>query len=232
MHDVIQLALERASSSLSEYESKRLIASYGIPVTREHLSKSADEAVAFARKIGYPVAVKACGPELMHKSGTGVMALHLTSDEQVRKAFNRVQAAARVELDGVLIQEMAAGSRELVLGLSREPQFGPCVMLGLGGVMTEILDDAVIRVAPFDRAEAEDMLDQLRSSTLLQTFRGEAAADRKVICDCLMALGTIGLENPAVREIDINPLIIGPTGSVRAVDALVILEGGRHAGIN
>lgn len=229
MHDVIRLALDRASSSLSEHESKQLIAGYGIPVTRECLTQNADEAVVCAHRIGYPVAVKACGPKLMHKSGLGAVALHIDTDDRVREAWEQVRAAAGGELEGVLIQEMFTGSRELVMGLTREPQFGPCVMLGLGGVITEVLDDAVIRVAPFDRAEAEDMLDQLKSRALLQPFRGEAAADREAVCNCLMALGAIGLENPAVREIDINPLMIGPAGDIRAVDALVILEGGSRA---
>jgi succinyl-CoA synthetase beta subunit len=213
---------------LSEYESKKMLADYGIPVSEEILIQNRDQAVAAAKKIGFPVVLKACSPELMHKSEAGCVELSLTSDDDVADAYDRivssVAGAISGELEGVLVAEMVSGARELVLGLTREPQFGPCVMIGLGGVMTEIFKDTVFRVAPFDQVEAEDMISELKSRAMLDEFRGEHPADMKAICQCLISLGKIGLENPDISEIDINPLKIGKDGRVTAVDALIIFE--------
>ncbi len=230
-----QSEIENSAWALSEYESKKLLAEYGIPVTEEVLVQSRDQAVAAAKRIGFPVVLKACSPELMHKSEAGCVELSLTSDDDVAHAYDRILSSVSVELEGVLVAEMVAGARELVLGLTREPQFGPCVMLGLGGVMTEIFKDTVFRVAPFDRVEAEDMVSELKSKAMLNAFRGERPADIKTICQCLISLGKIGLDNPDIFEIDVNPLKIDNDGRVKAVDALVIFgteAGGKYAKAN
>ncbi len=222
-----QSLINNSPRALSEYQSKKMLAEYGIPLTEEVLVQSRDQAVAAAEKIGFPVALKACSPELMHKSEAGCVELSLTSDKDVAHAYDRIVSAVAgaipAELEGVLVAEMISGARELVLGLTREPQFGPCVMLGLGGVMTEIFKDTVFRVAPFDRVEAEDMINELKSRAMLDEFRGERPADVNTICQCLISLGKIGLENPDVSEIDINPLKIDQNGQVKAVDALVVV---------
>lgn len=219
-----QSEIERSHRALSEYESKKMLAEYGIPVTQEILVQSKDQAVTAANEIGFPVALKACSPELIHKSDAGCVELSLTSGNDVAKAYDRILLSASVKLEGVLVSEMISGARELVLGLTREPQFGPCVMLGLGGVMTEIFKDTVFRVAPFDQVEAEDMIRELKSRAMLDEFRGELPADMKAICQCLISLGKIGLENPDISEIDINPLKIAKDGQVKAVDALIIFD--------
>ncbi|MBC2717273.1 MAG: carboxylate--amine ligase [Desulfobacteraceae bacterium] len=216
--------IESSHRALSEYESKKLLVEYGIPTADEILVQSRDQAVAAAKKIGFPVVLKACSPELMHKSEAGCVELSLTSDDDVAQAYDRILSSISVRLEGVLVSEMISGVRELVLGLTREPQFGPCVMLGLGGVMTEIFKDTVFRVAPFDRVEAEDMVSELKSKAMLNEFRGESPADINTICRCLISLGKIGLENPDISEIDINPLKIDPDGRVKAVDALVVFN--------
>lgn len=212
--------------ALSEHQSKKLLAQYHIPVTREILAKNRDKAVAAAETIGFPVVLKACGPELMHKTEAGGVALNLATAGDVAAAYDRVMTslapAAAKNLEGVLIGEMLSGQRELMLGLSRDPQFGPCVMIGFGGVMAEIVRDTVFRVAPFDRAEAEDMTDELKSRPMLDAFRGEAPADMETLWQCVLALGKIGVEHPEISEIDINPVKIGPRGQVTAVDALVV----------
>jgi acetate---CoA ligase (ADP-forming) subunit beta len=226
MHPLIQSALNKGQRALSEYQSKRFLAEYGIPVTTETLAQSADEAIAVAEKIGYPVALKACSPELMHKSEAGIIELNLKSAGDVASAYERIKSRIALDLEGMLVQEMMPGIRELVFGMSREPQFGPCVMLGLGGVMTEILNDAVFRVAPFDLSEALEMTRELRSWKLLENFRGEREADLDAICRGLTDLGDIGIKNPEIAEIDINPVKIDPSGQIKAVDALIVLKGG------
>ena len=223
--NLIKEALANKQTALSEFQSKRLLKEAGIPVTREMLVQSEDEAVAAAEDLGYPVVLKACSWELMHKSELGCIELKLSTPESVRQAFKRITASINLPLEGILVQEMVEGQRELVAGLSRDPQFGPCVMLGFGGMMTEVIQDTAFRVAPFDKTEALDMIDDLKSRALLDAFRGQAPADLTAICRTLTALGQLGMTHDAISEIDINPLIISPDGSVKAVDALIILEG-------
>jgi succinyl-CoA synthetase beta subunit len=222
--ELVRSARERGRKALSEHESKQLLAAYGIPVTREVLARDGAEAASVAETVGYPVALKACSAELLHKSEQDAVLLHLGDSEAVRRGAARILASSPVALDGVLVQEMVPGNRELVLGLSRDPQFGPCVMLGLGGVLTEILEDTAFRVAPFDETEAEDMTRELRSSALLGPFRGQEPVDREALCRALVAMGRIGLELEPVAEVDVNPIIVTPRGRIVAADALVVLK--------
>jgi succinyl-CoA synthetase beta subunit len=171
------------------------------------------------------VALKPCASDLMHKSELGCIELGLSAPAAVDQAFGRIREKINAPLEGILVQEMMAGSRELVAGLSRDPQFGACVMLGFGGVMTEVIADTVFRVAPFDAVEAMDMIRDLKYRAMLDAFRGQAPANLDTICPILTSLGRLGLERPEIAEIDINPLIISPDGAVTAVDALIILEG-------
>jgi acetate---CoA ligase (ADP-forming) subunit beta len=222
--DLIKIALDRGQKALSEYQSKQLLKAYGIPVTREELAQSADEAAAIAARLGYPVVMKACSPDLMHKSEAGAVEIGLKNEAEVRAAYQRLVGATTLVLEGILVQEMIRGNRELVLGLSRDAQFGPCVMFGLGGVLTEVINDTVFRVAPLEMIDAQEMMQELRAKAILDPFRGQAAADREVIGRSLMALGQIGIKNEGVAEIDVNPMIIDPAGRVKAVDALVVLQ--------
>jgi acyl-CoA synthetase (NDP forming) len=225
MNRLIRSALEKGDPALSEYNSKQMLKAYGIPVTREALVQSPGEAAAAAQALGYPVVIKACSPRLMHKSEAGAVAVGIADEAALLQAYDRIQAAVDQPLEGMLIQEMVKGSRELVVGLTRDAQFGPCVMLGLGGVLTEVLKDTAFRVAPFDANEALDMMTELRSQKVLDHFRGQAPADRNLLADTLVAVGRLALENEAIAEIDINPLIIDPQGRLIAVDALIVLRG-------
>ena len=222
--DLIRPALDRGQPALSEYESKKLLSLYGIPVAREKLSRSADEAVSAAADLGFPVVLKACSPELMHKSERGCIELNLRSEGDVRKAYGRIISSVDLELEGVLVQEMVSGHRELVVGLTRDPQFGPCVMLGIGGMMTEVFEDIAFRMAPFGKIEAKDMSEELRFKAILGAFRGQKPVDMDMLCRTLIAVGQIGLELDTVSELDINPMIITPEGCVVAADALVVLR--------
>jgi succinyl-CoA synthetase beta subunit len=222
--DLIRSGLNKGQKALSEYDSKKLLGLYGIPVTRERLCHSVDEAVPAANGLGFPVVLKACSAELMHKSERGVIELNLRSEGDVREAYRRIIQGADLELEGVLVQEMVAGQRELVVGLNRDSQFGPCVMLGIGGVMTEVFQDSVFRMAPLDMAEAEDMAEELHFKNILGAFRGQKPVDMEMLCRTLIAVGQIGLELEAVSELDINPVIITPEGRVVAADALIVLR--------
>jgi acetate---CoA ligase (ADP-forming) subunit beta len=224
MHDLIRTAVKKGARALSEYDAKRILGAYGIPVTRERLAKDKDSALAAAQAIGYPVVLKACAAELMHKSESGVIEVGITDDNQLRSAYDRIVAATAGSLDGMLVQERVRGQRELVAGLVRDAQFGPCVMVGLGGVLTEVFKDIAFRVAPFDAREASEMLTELGCKEMLDAFRGQAPADRKTLCDTLVAVGRIGLDHKAIGEIDINPIIIDVQGRIKAVDALIVID--------
>jgi acetyl-CoA synthetase (ADP-forming) len=217
----IAQALERGSASLAEFEAKQLLAQYGIPVTREKEVSGLQDALRAAAEIGYPVALKGSGEGLLHKTEKGLVRLDLKNERDVQEAYTVLTGAPGVA--NVLVQEMIKGQRELVAGLTRDPQFGPCVMFGLGGIFTEVLKDVAFRVAPLNRREARQMMEDLRGREILGAVRGMPPVDREALAGILIALGKIGLENPAVREIDINPLTVQPNGRPIAFDALIVL---------
>jgi acetate---CoA ligase (ADP-forming) subunit beta len=221
MDQVIKKAIERGQKTLSEYDSKLVIKSAGVNVTREKLARSRDEAVKFASEIGYPVVLKGCSDKAAHKTEMGLVKLKLTSVDEVQKAYDEITGKG-IELDGVLVQEMVRGDREFVIGLSRDPQFGPCVMFGIGGIFTEVIKDVSFRVAPLTELDAEEMIEEIRMKKLLDEFRGSPAVDRKQLVTALVGIGDLGYKHNEIAEIDINPLIISGNKPV-VVDALVVL---------
>jgi acyl-CoA synthetase (NDP forming) len=209
--------------TLSERDSKHLLASYGIPVAEERLVASADEAVRAADGLGYPVVAKLNGEGIAHKTERGLVRLRLADADAVHRAAIDLLAAATSD-DGevaVLVAPMVQGNRELIGGMLRDRQFGPTVMLGVGGILAEAVADVVFRPAPLDEITAHEMIDQLATQRLLDPFRGEAAVDRDLLAGILVALGRIAGERPDVASIDVNPLIVDPAGHPIAVDALV-----------
>ena len=207
--------------SLSENESRKVLEEYGIPMAVAKLTTTSREAIDAADEIGYPVVLKGCGADLTHKSEAGIVKLNLRTSSDVTSAFRAIQTATGGVLDGVLVQEQVHGVRELVAGMIRDPQFGPCVMFGLGGILTEALDDVSFRIAPVERRDAMAMMDEIRSAAILGPIRGMAAADRSVLSKTLLALGRIGLEHEEIEAIDINPLLLQEDGTPVAVDAAI-----------
>ena len=220
---LIEDAVKRGAKSLSEYESKLLLAEYGIPTTAEAVVTTSDDAVAQASKIGFPVVLKGSGETISHKTELNLIALDLKSEEEVRQAFNELTGNKKAEVKEVLVQQMIKGDRELMVGLTRDAQFGPCVMFGLGGIFTEILEDVAFRVAPLSDYDAGDIMNDIKGKKILEAFRGKPEVDRNILADILKAVGQIGLDNEQVKEIDINPLKL-MDGKPVAVDALVVLE--------
>lgn len=221
---IIEDALKRGAKTLSEFDSKKFLSEYGVNVTKETVVSKEDDAVSAAQEMGYPVVLKGSGEELAHKTELDLIALNLRDEKEVREAFQRLTSTPKTEVKEVLVQQMVKGDRELVVGLTRDAQFGPCVMFGLGGIFTEILEDVAFRVAPLTKWDAMDMMKDFRAHKILDEFRGQPAVDREVLADILIAIGNIGMEQEKVNEIDINPMKIAGDGKPIAVDALVVLD--------
>jgi acetyl-CoA synthetase (ADP-forming) len=219
---IIANALDAGRFRLSEYESKLVLAAYGLPITNEKLAKTRDELIAAADKIGYPLVIKACSANIAHKTESGLIRVDVRNQEEAITAFDDILRRMDGADKAVLVQEMIKGQRELVIGLTRDPQFGPCVMFGLGGIFTEILEDTVFRVAPLEKFDAMEMMQEIKARKILDAVRGLEAVDREILAEMLIKVGQIGIENEHVKEIDINPVIIS-NGKPVAVDALVVL---------
>lgn len=214
------------SYTLSEHESKQLLRSAGIAIPEDRLVESADAAVRAAAELGFPVALKLCGRKIAHKTERGLVRLGLADAQAVRSAAESLLAARRAD-DGdarLLVCKMVAGRREVIAGMVRDPQFGPCVMLGLGGIFAEAVGDVAFAVAPLAKGDAEDLIDALQYKNILGAFRGEPAVDRRKLATVLEALGRLGAERPDIKSIDVNPLILAGDTPV-VIDALVELEG-------
>ncbi len=221
---MVKSTMEEQEDTLSEYESKQLLTSLGIPVSREVLVQRPHDAGQAATEIGFPVVVKLCGERIAHKTERGLVRLNLSDEAAVIRAATDlwVQRCAEDGQVGLLVSEMLQGKRELIAGMVRDPQFGPCVLVGLGGILTEALGDFVFGVAPLTRVAALGMIEGLRSRHLVtQAFRGEAPVDLVALVDILMGLSRLALERPDIQSVDINPLIVVGSKPV-AVDALVV----------
>jgi len=220
--DIVKEALSKGQNALNEYDAKRFCSSFSIPVCREAIARDADAAAKEAVKVGFPVVLKASGKDLFHKTEIQGLALNLKSQEEVKQESGRLLRIPGSQ--AVLVQEMVKGERELVCGLVRDAHFGPCVMFGLGGIMTEVFRDIVFRVAPLTAQDARKMVQEIQHKKLLEPFRGEAAVDLEALARILVTLGEIGLQYQNIQSIDINPLKVRSDGEPVAVDALVTLN--------
>ena len=218
---LIKQAKANGQKALDEHAAKKLLAVYGVPVTKEAMASTKAEALDAARKIGYPVVLKACSWEIMHKSGKGLIALNIENATQLKDSFRSIRKAAGKPVP-VLVQEMLRGNREFLAGMTRFAGFGPCVVFGLGGVFTEIYSDTTIRLAPLADADVEEMFDDIRARKLLQEFRGMPPVKIDKLCKIIRAVGNISILHPDISEIDLNPIIISGGNPVVA-DALIML---------
>jgi acetyl-CoA synthetase (ADP-forming) len=224
---IIEQAVKKGLKSLSEYDSKRVLAHYGFPVVKEKLVDSRAAAAKAAKAIGLPVVLKACSPAIAHKTEKKLIEVDLRTLKEVERAYTAIveRVGDDSQLDGILVQQMIKGPRELVIGMIRDAQFGPCVMFGLGGIFTEVLKDVSFRIAPLEKRDALEMAGEIKGAPILGAFRGMPAVDMDLLSSMLISAGKLGLENDAVKEVDANPLIIAGNKPV-VVDALVVLEGG------
>ncbi len=222
--DINALLNSTLPTTLNEHQAKQLLKAYHIPVVEEVVALDTLQALEAAKKIGYPVVLKALGAEFQHKTEKGLVHLDLQDAAAVRQAAQLIRQDTDENLQGLLVQSYIQGRREWMAGMFRDPQFGPVILVGLGGILAEALDDVAMALAPLTRADAMQMLSRISARRLLDDFRGEQAVDRQSLIDILMALSQLSVDHPLVSEVDINPLRVTPDGRLVAVDALAILR--------
>jgi acetate---CoA ligase (ADP-forming) len=215
--------------SIGDLEAWEVLKAYDFPIPESHLAKTPDEAVAIAEEIGYPVVLKISSPDILHKTDVGGVKVGLATPSDVRDAFELMNYRAEryvpgARIWGCQVQQMVRGGREVLVGMSRDPQFGPLVAFGLGGIYVEVLKDVAFRVAPFSRQEAEEMIREIRSFPLLEGVRGEPPADFEAMVDSLLKISRLVTDFPEIVELDINPLMVFDEGSgAMAIDMRLIL---------
>jgi len=225
---IIAQALAQGRRELPEVEAKQIVAAAGIATAVAYQARSADEAAKLAARCGFPAVCKVLSPDAVHKSEVGGVALDLKSEAEVREAFERIRRNLGEKLpgarfDGVSVQEQAAPGVELIAGIGRDDRFGPFVIVGLGGIFVEVLNDVALRLAPVAMREAREMIEGLRGAALLRGARGRDAVDVDALAALIVKLGDLAIENPALRELDLNPVVAYRKG-VKALDARVLLE--------
>ncbi|KGK91313.1 hypothetical protein DP73_04110 [Desulfosporosinus sp. HMP52] len=226
-----KVELNGLAGVLSEGISKNLLASFGIPVTKESLAQNEDEAAFMAGQIGYPVVLKVDSPDIPHKTEANALMLNLSSEEEVRRAYKLVLQNAKkhkpdARINGVLVQEMLSEGIEVIIGVTRDKVFGPTIMFGLGGIYVEVLKDVSFRVAPLSPGDARDMIEEIKGFGLLKGVRGKPPADLDALVDVIMKVSAMVTElKDQVEELDINPLIVYPAQmGAKAADAMVVLR--------
>ena len=220
--ELVKTALAAGRTALTEWESKQLLAAYGVPVPEGELVTSEAGASAAAARLGGKLAMKAVGPEILHKTEAGLVVLGVSGADEAAEAFRGLTERAGDKLEGVLVERMAGGDREFLAGLERDPSYGAVLAFGLGGVLTEAIGDVAFGLAPLDEHEARALPEQLRARRLLGAFRGAPPVDRAALTRVLEALSAIAADLPEVAEVDVNPLLVDD-GHPVAVDALVLL---------
>ena len=225
--ETIDRARGESRTLLSEVEAKAALAEAGVPVTATSLAQTREEAAAQAEAISYPVALKVVSPNVAHKSDVGGVVLGLESHEEVAEGYDEiirsVQAAQpSAIIEGVSVQEMASPGVEVIVGVTTDPQFGPVMMFGLGGIMVEVLGDVAFRLAPLGEGDARDMIDEIQGRQVLDGVRGQPPVDVGAIEGMLDQVSQFAAEHPEVAELDLNPVIASPEGAI-AVDARIVL---------
>jgi len=213
---------------LLEPEAKQVCTEYGIPVTRFKVAKTLEEAVNFADEIGYPIVLKIISPDIIHKFDVGGVVLNLENSKEIGEAYEEILKNVKkhkpdAKITGVLVQEMAPSSTEVIVGAIKDPQFGPALMFGLGGVFVEILKDVTFRIAPVSEQDAREMITEIKAYPVLKGYRGQPPADIEAIVKILLSTSRLMMDHLEIKELDLNPIMVYEKGA-KTVDARIILE--------
>jgi acyl-CoA synthetase (NDP forming) len=225
---ILSKVVKEGRKYLLETEAKTVCMEYGIPITKFKLAKNEAETVKFAEEIGYPIVLKIVSPDIIHKSDAGGVVVDLKTAKDVRNAYKQIlenikRHKADAEIVGVLVQEMAPSSTEVIIGAIKDPQFGPALMFGLGGIFVEVLKDVTFRVAPITVDEAREMITEVKAYPLLKGYRNQPPADIEAIVQILLNTSRLVMEHQEIKELDLNPIMVYEKGA-KTVDARIILE--------
>jgi acyl-CoA synthetase (NDP forming) len=225
---IIDKAKNEGRTILSEVEAKEILEDAGISTARSRLATSKKEAVALAQELGFPVVLKVVSPQITHKSDVGGVKLNLNSQKEVRAAFDEIMVSAQqavrdATIEGVSVQQMARPGVEVIIGMTKDPQFGPVLMFGLGGVLVEVLKDVAFRIVPLTPRDARQMIREIKGFPILEGFRGQEPADLKALEGILLRLSSFVEQHPEIEEMDLNPVFAYGDGAV-AVDARIVVS--------
>jgi acyl-CoA synthetase (NDP forming) len=225
---IIAKAIKEGRRNLLETEAKAICTEYGIPITKFKLAKNEAEAVKFADAVGYPVVLKIVSPDIIHKSDVGGVLVDLKNGRDVRNGYTKIiknvkRHNEKARIVGILVQEMAPPSTEVIVGMTKDPQFGQALMFGLGGIFVEVLKDVTFRIAPITADEACEMINEVKAYPLLKGYRGTPPADIEAISKILLSTSKLVMEHDEIKELDLNPIIVYRKGA-KTVDARIILE--------
>ena len=226
MHRIIQRA-KIEKRSLLEIEAKELLKEYGIPVPDFKLIKSEDEITGLAKKINFPIVMKIVSPDIIHKTDAGGVKINIKDEMEARSAYQEIIFQAKkynkeARIEGVIVYSMVPQGTEIIIGMMKDPHFGPVAMFGLGGIFVEILKDISFRILPIEERDAREMITEIKGYEILKGVRGECPKDIKAIKNLLLKISQLALENPEISEIDLNPIFVFENG-IQVVDARMIL---------
>jgi acyl-CoA synthetase (NDP forming) len=213
---------------LGDSKTRAIMKKFRIPFVKQFLTKTEEHAVLHAKKIGFPVVLKISSPDIIHKTDVGGVAIDIGNEEELRDSYRKMmrnvkKKKPRAKISGVIVQEMVPGdSRELIIGARRDPQFGPVIMFGLGGVWVEALKDVSFRLIPIDRKDAGNMIKGIRGHSVLKGMRGQKPVNFKLLEDCLLKVSKMVWKDKKIQELDINPLFINDKKAI-AVDARIVV---------
>ena len=237
---IFKNALDEDRTFVLEHEAKDIMAAYGIPVPTYATAASAEEAVKKSEEIGYPVVLKILSKDILHKSDAGGVKINLKTEEEVKKAFDEIMKNAKaygkkegIDVDlsrGVFISDFADMGTEIIVGVTKDPQFGHAIMVGLGGIFVEVLKDVSFRLIPFTEADAREALEELKAYKILEGVRGEGPRDIDALVDIMMSVSKMIQENPEITELDCNPTFVYEKGKgALVVDARILIKGPEKA---
>jgi len=225
---VFDEARKEGRKYLLEPEAKTICTKYGIPVTKFKVAKSETEVVQFAEEIGFPIVLKIVSPDVIHKFDVGGVILNINSETEARTAYNEILENVKkhkpnARIAGIFVQEMAPQSTEVIVGATKDPQFGPALMFGLGGIFVEVLKDVTFRIAPISEFDAREMITEVKAYPILKGYRGQPPVDVEAIVNILLNTSRLVMEHQEIKELDLNPIMVYEKGA-KTVDARIILE--------
>ena len=227
MKSVLECAIKE-KRNLTEAEAYEILSKYGIPVPKYSVVSSEEDALKIAKRLGFPVVMKIVSPDIMHKTDIGGIEMNVSNPEQIKKAYKNIihhvmENKPEARIHGMLFYKQAPKGVEVIIGMIRDPQFGPTVMFGLGGIFIEILKDVTFRVCPVTRADIEEMLTEIQGIKMLQGYRGQPRSDVNSIIDIILQISRMALDYPVIKGIDLNPILVYEKGAL-VVDAKVFLN--------